>query len=137
MPKPGFDIEKESSRIARNQSSRAVFLVLEKQKEDARAKQSDRYWGQGSNNVGDAIYRAVHRVEAALQGLDQALITLGELRDLIEAVRVENQNDPDDEHGFGSATYHGILEAIDAMIRRVGPSRTFSPQNAVSGDMEM
>lgn len=123
--------------MARNQSSRAVFLVLERQKEDARAKQSSGYWGQGSNNVGDAIYRAVHRIEAVLQGLEQDVITLGEFRDLIEAVRLENQNDPDDEYGFGSATYHGILDAINAMISRVGPSRTFSPRNAVCGEMEM
>ncbi len=117
--------------MTREELTLAVRQVFATERGDANSKIGNSYWGPGSRNVGYAVLSAVIASRSALLAQGESTMTLAECRKIIEATRIENGNDPDDEDGFGGATYHGLIRGIDALVDRAGADASFSVHESV------
>lgn len=117
--------------MTKEELTHAVGQVFATEKDDAASKIGNSYWGPGSRNVGYAVLSAVVAARSALLAKGVPTMTLAECRHIVEATRIENGNDPDDEDGFGGATYHGLIRGIDALIDKAGADAGFSVRESV------
>lgn len=119
--------------MTREELTLAVRQVFAAERDDANSRIGNSYWGPGSRNVGYAVLSAVMSARSALLAKGASTMTLAECRRIVEATRIENGNDPDDEDGFGGATYHGLIRGIDALVDKAGADASFSVHDSVGG----
>lgn len=109
----------------------AIRQLLLREQASGTSKVGNPYWGAGSRNVGHAELAAVTSVVLALRHLNASTVALADVRSVIEQAYLENRYDPDDEDGFGAATYHGLMRGIAALIERFGPDAAVSVHGAM------
>ncbi|MER8565083.1 hypothetical protein NKH85_07265 [Mesorhizobium sp. M0924] len=124
------EIASQVDQVSISQHVRQIFFT---ERADANSKIGNEYWGRGHKNVGYPMMTAVVESAAAILQLNKREVTLKECQEAVEAVRLANCDDPDDEDGFGAATYHGILRGLDELMEMWVPSAPFSAVEALEG----
>ncbi|MBX3575815.1 MAG: hypothetical protein KF723_01305 [Rhizobiaceae bacterium] len=105
----------------------AVRAVFAHETADGTGKRANPYWSSGGHNVGTDVLIAVSAARRSLHGGRSATLTLGRSLELLETAHERYRREEDDPDGFGSATFHAIRRAFEALAAQHGADAVFVP----------
>lgn len=103
-----------------------VLELFDRERQKGCSQRENLYWGSGDRNVGRAVLNAVSRASLAIRQQCNTPISLNEAATIVEKIR-ENEYDPDDEYGYGLATFDALSRGLRDIAREAGENAVLRP----------